>query len=197
MKRKLLFPIAFMIASTVTGMQVQAQYKLSTAKENTVKVSGGSNVHDWNMVAQNPASEAAFGPLTGEDNIPKSLTSLSFSVNTKSLKSEHSAMDTRTYKLLKADAYTKITFKLSSATIAAVKKNKFTVRANGILTIAGSSKNITMLVNGEVKDDGSINCSGQQKLKLTDFGLEPPSFMLGAMKVHNDLTVDYNLIFRN
>lgn len=186
-----------MIASSVTGMQVQAQYKLSTAKENTVKVSGGSNVHDWNMIAQNPVCEAAFGPLTGDDNVPKSLTSLSFIVNAKSLKSEHSSMDSRTYKLLKADAFPKITFKLSNATIAAVKKSKFTVRANGILTIAGTSKTITMLVNGEVKEDGSINCSGQQKLKLTEFGLQPPSFMLGAMKVDNDLTIDYNLIFKN
>ena len=197
MKRKLLYPIAFMIAFSVIGMQTQAQYKLSTTKENTVKISGGSNVHDWTMNAQNPVCEAAFGSLTAEENIPKNLTSLSFSVNTKSLKSEHSSMDGRTYKTLKADNFPKITFKLSNAVVTPVKKNRFSVRANGTLTIAGTSKNITMMVNGEVKEDGSIQCTGQQKLKLTDFNIQPPSFMLGAMKVDNDLTIDFNLTFKN
>ncbi|TCD01104.1 YceI family protein [Pedobacter psychroterrae] len=197
MKRKLLYPIAFMIAFSVIGMQTQAQYKLSTARENTVKISGGSNVHGWTMIAQNPVCEAAFGSLTTGENTPKSLTSLSFSVNTKSLKSEHSSMDGRTYKTLKAEQFPKITFKLSNATITPVKKNKFSVKANGTLTIAGSSKAITMMVNGEVKEDGSINCTGQQKLKLTDFNIQPPSFMLGAMKVDNDLTIDYNFTFKN
>jgi len=197
MKRKLLYPIAFMIAFSVIGMQTKAQYKLSTAKENTVKISGGSNVHGWTMIAQNPVCEAAFGSLTTEENIPKALTSLSFSVNTKSLKSEHTSMDGRTYKTLKAEEFPKITFKLGNATITAIKKNRFSVKANGTLTIAGTSKTITMMVNGEVKDDGSINCTGQQKLKLTDFNIQPPSFMLGAMKVDNDLIIDFNLTFKN
>lgn len=197
MKRKLQYIVALMIAFSVYGMQTQAQYKLSTARENTVKISGGSNVHNWTMNAQNPVSEASFGALNTEENIPKNLTSLSFSVNTKSLKSEHSSMDGRTYKTLKADDFPKITFKLSNAVVSPVKKNKFSVKANGTLTIAGTSKTIAMVVNGEVKEDGSINCIGQQKLKLTDFGIQPPSFMLGAMKVANDLTIDYNLTFKN
>ncbi|RZM24410.1 MAG: YceI family protein, partial [Pedobacter sp.] len=113
------------------------------------------------------------------------------------LKSEHSSMDGRTYKTLKAEEFPRITFKLGSATVIPVKKNKFSVKANGTLTIAGSSKAITMMVNGEVREDGSINCTGQQKLKLTDFNIQPPSFMLGAMKVDNDLTIDYNLTFKN
>ena len=197
MKTKILYSVALMADSLLIGTQVKAQYKLSTAKENVVKVSGGSNVHDWKMAAQNPSCDAAFGPLSGEENVPKSLSSLNFSVNTKSLKSEHSSMDGRTYKTLKADDFPKITFKLTTANITPVKQHKFTVKATGVLTIAGTAKSITMLVNGEVKDDGSIVCIGQQKLKLTDFNIQPPSFMLGAMKVDNDLTIDFNLNFKN
>jgi polyisoprenoid-binding protein YceI len=197
MKRKLFYTIAFMIGITIAGMPAQAQYKLNTSKENTVKISGGSNVHGWTMAAQNPTCEAVFGALTADDNIPKNLTSLSFSVNAKSLKSEHSSMDGRTYKTIKADAFPKITYKQSSATIIPVKKNRFSIKTTGVLTIAGTSKTITMMVNSEVKEDGSINCTGQQKLKLTDFNIQPPSFMMGAMKVDNDLSIAYNLTFKN
>jgi hypothetical protein len=188
--------LLFFTITLSTGVYAQTVYKLSGSKENTVKISGSSNVHDWTMVAQNPVCEANFGQLTGDEGVPKSLGSLSFSVNAKSLKSEHESMDGRTYKTIKADAYPQITFKLSEASITPLQKNKFSVKATGTLTIAGVSRVISMQVNGEVKPDNSITCTGQEKIKLTDYNIQPPSFMLGAMKVANDLTIAYTLNFK-
>ncbi|RZL20172.1 MAG: YceI family protein [Pedobacter sp.] len=178
-------------------LYAQGTYKLNGSKENVVKVSGKSNVHDWAMTAQNPTCEAEFGALNAVENIPKSLTSLSFSVNAKSLKSEHSSMDTRTYKVIKADEFPKITFKQTNAVITAVSKGKFSVKTTGSLTIAGVSKTITLQVNGTVNADQSITCTGTQKLKLTDYSIQPPSFMLGAMKVGDELSIAFNLNFKN
>jgi len=189
--------LLFVLAAFGHQVTAQSVYKLNPSKENVVKVSGTSNVHDWAMTAENPTSEAEFGPLTGNENVPKSLNSLSFSVNAKSLKSEHSSMDTRTYKVIKADDFPKISFKLGSAVISPVSKGKFSVKATGTLSIAGVSKTITMQVNGVVNADQSITCSGTQKLKLTDYSIQPPSFMLGAMKVGDELSISYNLNFKH
>ncbi len=195
------FPFRYVFSTLciclATGYSLQAQsvYNLSASKDNVVKVVGSSNVHDWNMVAQNPTCEAEFGAITG-DNIPKSLSSLSFSVNAKSLKSEHDSMDGRTYKTIKADEYPKITFKLTSATITSTQKSKFLIKASGNLTIAGVTKPIIMQVNGEVKADNTITCTGEEKIKLTDYNIQPPSFMLGAMKVANDLSIKFTLNFK-
>jgi polyisoprenoid-binding protein YceI len=190
---------ALVLAPVLFGTQLHAQdtYKLNGSKDNVVKVSGKSNVHDWTMIAQNPVSDADFGPLVGSDNVPKSLTSLNFSVNAKGLKSEHSSMDTRTYKVIKADAYPKITFKSSSAVITPVSKGKFSVKVTGSLSIAGVSKTVTLQANGVVNADQGITCNGTQKLKLTDYNIQPPSFMLGAMKVGDELSIAYNLNFKN
>ncbi len=182
-------------ALTITSVNGQALYKLNS-RDNLVKISGKSNVHDWTMTALNPIAEAEFSALTGSDNIPKSLNELSFTVLAKSLKSDHSSMDTRTYKTIKADTFPKIIFKLSNAVISAVAKNKFSIKATGTLTIAGVSKNITMQVNGDVKADQSITCTGSESIKLTEYNIDPPSFMLGAMKVANDLVVSYTLNFK-
>lgn len=191
--------LVLLITQISTGNQLAAQsvYKLSGSKENQVKVSGKSNVHDWSMTANNPTCEAEFSSLSGVDNIPKNLNSLSFSVNAKSLKSEHSSMDTRTYKVIKADDFPKITFKMSSAVISPVAKSKFSIKTTAILTIAGVAKTISMQVNGVVNSDQSITCSGTQKLKLTDYSIQPPSFMLGAMKVGDELSIAFNLNFKN
>lgn len=178
------------------GVSAQDIYKLNSSKESNVKVLGTSNVHDWSMEAQNPTAEASFSGLIGDDRIPKNLSSLNFSVAAKSLKSEHKSMDNRTYKTIKADTYPKITFKLIAATITPLRKTMFLIKATGTLTIAGTAKTVTMQVNGTVNDDRSITCSGQQKIKLTDFNIQPPSFMMGAMKVGDDLTIQYGLNFK-
>jgi polyisoprenoid-binding protein YceI len=193
------YVLVVLALQSFTGNQLLAQsvYKLSGSKENQLKVSGKSNVHDWAMTANNPTCEAEFSNPTGTDNIPKNLTSLSFSVNSKSLKSEHSSMDNRTYKVIKADDYPKITFKMSSAVISPVAKGKFSIKTIGVLNIAGVAKTINMQVNGIVNADQSITCSGTQKLKLTDYSIQPPSFMLGAMKVGDELSIAFNLNFKN
>lgn len=190
---KYLLLLIFSSVAVSSNLQAQVNYKLNGSKDNLVKVSGKSNVHDWTMTAENPVCEAVFAPFTTEENVPKNLHSLSFSVNAKNLKTESTSMNSRTYKAIKADAYPQITFKLREATVTPLQKNKFSLNATGTLTIAGVSKVITLPVNGEVKSDNTIVCTGQEKIKLTDYGIQPPSFMLGAMKVGNDLSIAFTL----
>jgi polyisoprenoid-binding protein YceI len=191
---KLLSCILFISFISAVSVKAQGAYKLSNSADNVVKVLGSSNVHDWTMIAQNPVCEADFTSAIGD--IPKALKSFTFSVDAKSLKSEHSSMDDRTYKTIKADEFPKIIFKLTAATVTPGAKDKFTINATGNLTIAGVTKLITLQVNGDLKSDNTITCSGSQKIKLTDFKISPPSFMLGAMKVKDDLTIQYNLNFK-
>ncbi len=196
MKKNSLILFIMCMSCTAYSLKAQTLYKLNSTKENTVKVSGSSNVHDWTMISKTPLCEADFGSISGTDGLPRKISSLNFSVLAKSLKSEHASMDTRTYKTIKADTHPQITFKLSEGTIKVLGKNTFSVKASGTLTIAGVSKSITMQVNGEVNPDNSITCSGQEKIKLTDYSIQPPSFMLGAMKVANDLNINYVLNFK-
>ncbi len=55
-----LYCTALITAVSVTGLRAQDLYKLSGSKENSIKVLGTSNVHDWTMEAQNPTAEASF-----------------------------------------------------------------------------------------------------------------------------------------
>lgn len=191
-----LFVLIIICAAAGTKLHAQSVYKLQGSKDNVVKISGKSNVHDWTMIAQNPICEANFGTVSAESGVPKNLAALHFSVKAKSLKSESESMNNRTYKVIKADAYPDIDFKLREATVVPLQKNKFSVNATGTLTIAGVSKLVTIQVSGEVRADNIILCTGQEKIKLTDYGIQPPSFMLGAMKVGNELTISFVLNFK-
>jgi hypothetical protein len=38
--------------------------------------------------------------------------------------------------------------------------------------------------------------SGSKKIRMTEFGVKPPSFMLGALKVGDEVTVEYTARFK-
>lgn len=171
----------------------QTAYKLSSGKDNVLKVLGTSNVHDWIMTANNIESTGMFKFNSRNEMVD--LTALKFTVVAKSLTSGKSSMDGRTYKSIKESEYPKITYQLTFATVTMVQANKYAIQTTGTLTIAGKTQTIAMKVMALVNADHSISCHGTEKLMLTDYGIAPPSFMLGAMKVGNDLTIQFELTY--
>ena len=153
-------------------------------------MNGLSNVHDWEMKASTGNVSAQLVMTNGELTAMKSLD---FSVQVKTLKSGQSIMDTRAYKALKADNHPNVTYKLTSATVTSSAKGKYIIKTEGNLTLSGVTKAITMTVNGALNADGSIQITGNHKMKMSEFKIPPPSYMLGAMKVYDDLTISFNL----
>ena len=43
--------------------------------------------------------------------------------------------------------------------------------------------------------DGSYTLSGSKNIKFSEFGMSAPKYMLGVMKVYDDLTINYNVRF--
>lgn len=171
----------------------RAQTIYKTGLGTNIKVAGTSNVHDWTMTATGIDSK---GEFKIENGALVSLQAFTLSVDVKTLKSEHSSMDSRTYKAIDADKYPRITYKLNSAVVTTVSKGKYLIKTKGELTIAGATQAIAMDVNAVLNADNTITCIGSEKVKLTDYKITPPSFMLGAMKVYNDLTILFTLNYQ-
>lgn len=156
-----------------------------------IKVSGSSNLHDWTMEAKSGNIEANLN-LASNVSYLAGIQSLSFNLPVKNLKStEGSTMDNRAYDALKADKYPTITFKLLTATPVSNENNKSQFKVTGQLSICGVTKEIEMVANATRNADGSVIIIGQQKIKMTQFNVRPPSFMFGALKVTDNLTIDY------
>ena len=184
---------AFIFLAAPQIMMAQTTYTLSDSPDAFIKVSGKSNVHDWDMTSTKMESQGKF-KFTGE--ILNDLTSLSFSLPAKSLKSGKSSMDNRTYKSINAEKYPAINYRLTSATVTSIQKDKYLIKTKGALTIAGVTQPITIDVTAVINPNNTITCTGKENIQLTDYGIKPPTFMLGAMKVYNDLTIQFNLIYK-
>jgi polyisoprenoid-binding protein YceI len=182
--------IFFTIPQLVTA---QATYKLAQSPDITIKVLGSSNVHDWTMTSTAMESQGNF--IINGDKL-QGLQSFSFHLAVKSLHSDHASMDDRTYKSVNASKYPTISYKLTSAVVTSTGAGKYLINSKGDLTIAGVTQPISMEVTATVGADNVIICTGAKKIQLTDYGIKPPTFMLGTMKVANDLTIQFNLIYK-
>ena len=64
---------------------------------------------------------------------------------------------------------------------------------NGKLTIAGKENAIELRGTGAEEND-TIHFKGSKQFKMTEYGVKPPSLMLGTMKVRDPVTVWFDLV---
>lgn len=187
--------LAFALIACTFNLNAQSIYKIRNSKNNSVKISGTSTLKDWEMTTGNFTGNAQFGFKPGNDNDLTAITSLNFSVETESLKSDTKGLDKHAYEALKAGTYKNIVYILKSADVVPLKDNKYRVTATGTHNIAGVEKDMVMDVNVTVNKDGTITFTGSDELKMTDYKVEPPTFLFGAMKSGDKITLDFTVVY--
>ena len=187
---------ALSVIGSIELTQAQSTYKIQETKDIDMKLSGTSTLHNWVMNAKNTTGVAKFGFKGSGDTKLISLTSLTFSLIVTDLKSGESGLDKNAYKALNADQHKDIDYKLTSATIMPGSNGKYLIKTKGELTIAGVTKETNMDVYAVVNKNGSITCTGSDKLLMTDYKVKPPKFMLGAMKTGDAITLNYTIVYK-
>ncbi|QHT65321.1 YceI family protein [Rhodocytophaga rosea] len=175
--------------------QSQSHYTITQTKESKMTMAGTSTLHDWDMTTQIFTGNAQFGFNPGNDGL-NTLQSLTFSLVAQNLKSGQKGLDKNAYKALKTDQFQNIDYKLLSARVSPQKENQFLIKTQGNLTIAGITKQVSMDVYCEINKDSTITCRGSDKLKMSDYKVKPPTFMMGAMKTGDAITLDFTMVYK-
>ncbi len=180
--KALFFNLAF-LATTLSV--AQETYKVSKA---TVVVAGTSTMHDWEMKAENFSCTALFDV---QDQAIVNVKSLTLSLPVQSLKSGKNGMDKNAYAALKTDTHKQISFTATSSKTGGGK-----ITTTGNLTIAGVTKATDVESACTVNGDGSITCKTTKVFKMSEYNVEPPSFMFGSVKTGDEITLTFNLTFK-
>jgi polyisoprenoid-binding protein YceI len=190
---------AVVIVLCTLGLQqlrAQSVYKLADSKSIAMKLSGTSTLHKWDMNASIFSGRASFDFKPGNNTELVSLKSLTFKLAVANLSSGEKGLDKNAYKALKTKQFKNIAYKLTSATLSSEGGDKYLLKTHGELTIAGVTKEIMMDVHCVVNHDGTITCTGTETLNMTDYQVKPPTFMLGAMKTGDALTLDFTMVYK-
>jgi polyisoprenoid-binding protein YceI len=91
--------------------------------------------------------------------------------------------------MLAADRYPRITFR--STAITRADANRYL--AQGMLTIRAISKPVSLMVSFRADSSGAPIIEGMSVIRLTDFGLKPPTAALGTIGTKNEMPFRFAL----
>jgi hypothetical protein len=157
-----------------------------------IKVLGNSNLHSWSMEDKDVSCSARFTYVANK-TIPSTLASFTFTFPIHGLKSGRSGMDSKAYDAMKAKDSGNISFAAGASTITPVTGNSFEVKSDGNLSIAGMTRPVVLRAACEVKADGVVTCSGTDVLKMSDYKIRPPTYLLGALRTSNTIKIAFNM----
>ena len=172
-------------AAAASG-QMALPKNLNLAKESKLWIEGTSTVKSFSCTA----AKVDVSVLAEPGAAPAELVqSASLVVPVGQLDCRNGTMNGHMQKALKADKHPTISWRMTSYRVEGTN-----VVMNGRLTIAGTENPIELRGTGTADNAGTIRFKGSTKFKMTEYGVKPPTLMLGSMKVGDPVTVGFDLV---
>lgn len=185
-KRKLIITVitTFILLS---GIRLQAQQLFNLNSGAEITVEGSSSLHDWEMTSSRASGEAR---IKLNNQQVESIDKLSVSIPVRSLKSGKGQLDKNAYEALEAGKHPTIHFTLKEVRQITGEA----IIASGTLTIAGTTKPVKLEAKYRVSGT-SVKLEGDTMIRFTEFELDPPSAMFGAVKAGDEVQVTFQTAF--
>ncbi len=164
-----------------------------TFQSGKMTISGTSTLHDW----VSDVTQINFkGNVQTEDSKLASIKNVHLTIPVEGISStKGKTMDKKTYEALQSEEHPNITCSLNSFDIKKAN-NQYNITANGKLTIAGTTKPLTLNFTGKIINSGELQFTGSKALKMTDFNIDPPRALLGTLKTGDDITIDFTVLMK-
>jgi polyisoprenoid-binding protein YceI len=114
------------------------------------------------------------------------VTAANVTVKTAELECGNNTMNEHMRKALKQTEHPTIAFKLGTYTLAP------NGTLSGTLQIAGQELPIQIPAT-ITEDGGTIKVTGNKAINMKEWGIKPPSLMMGTMKVKEVVTINFDL----
>jgi len=187
--RIFLVTIAFLL---VEGLTAQTTYEV---KSHSIVVSGTSNLHDW--TADVLKTKGTFN-IKVESNKITDIQGVELKVDAQSFNSSKgSIMNSKINDAIKSKKFPEINFKATKLNGITEKGGVIQINTSGVLTIAGTSQNINVDATGKILPNGEIELTGSKKVKMTDYKVEPPTAMFGALTTGDEVTITFKLVIKS
>lgn len=175
-------------AALLLGVVTGAVSQSALVKANKMTVQGSSTIHDWE-------SEITKADMKGEflvsDNQLKEVKNVEVKIPVESIKStKGKMMDSKTYDAFNSTKNPYIVYALNKAKINA----NGTIDATGTLTMAGVTKPLEVQGKYTVLENGDVRLTLSRKFKMTEFKMDPPTAMMGTIKVGDEVTVNFDVV---
>lgn len=181
------------VAATATPLRLALQ------PESRLWFEGGSTVRGFECEATALDGDFAIELATGRVDIAAlgdAVAEIALDIPVAKLDCGNGTMNDHMRKALRADERPTIHFRHGGQEVFPQPDGTAQVRIAGWLTIAGEERVVTMDAIAVAEDDGTLRVIGSHELDMTEYGVKPPRLMLGTLKVHDTVTVHFDLVLR-
>ena len=184
-----------LIIGTLAWASTAAASSLTVAPGAQLIVDGDSTVRSFSCKAAKLDVKVTpnEGAALGADQLASALRGLSFELPTAQLDCANDKMNDHMRDALKAKEHPAIAFKMSSYTAGPVQADgRRVLRIKGSLSLAGSTRPVELTAFAAATPDGGLRVQGRHNLRMTEWGVKPPSLMLGTMKVKEAVAIRFD-----
>ncbi len=100
------------------------------------------------------------------------------------------------FSALQAEEHPEIQFSYSKSQLITNLEpecHPFQLKVDGTITVAGTDKDITVMVDIEPCEYNRFRLKGKKTINMKDFGIEPPRALFGLIRAHEELEVHFSL----
>jgi len=158
-------------------------------------IDGKSTVRDFTCHAQEVKAQLTPGNAEGSLALAQlggALRAVQLEIPVAKLDCANETMNEHMLKALLAAQHPTIRFRMSGYEVGAVKDGQVLLRIKGELTMAGTTRPVELQASGKAGLDGELRVRGRYTLRMTEWGVKPPTLMLGAMKVFDPVVIRFD-----
>ncbi len=127
--------------------------------------------------------------------------SVRVTIPVKALECGKRKMNRDLYEALKVDKHPDISYRLLKADFLNQSAHPdsagwMKIKTKGLLTIAGVTDTTDLVVNGQLVGSNRFRVKGVKPLNMHDYNIEPPTALMGLIKVNEKLTVHFDVSVR-
>jgi polyisoprenoid-binding protein YceI len=124
----------------------------------------------------------------------KAISGLRVTVPVAGLRSGQDGLDKNLVQAARAAQHPEITFQLEPQSATAMPSGSGArVTTRGALTVNGTTRQIDVAMDVVPGPEGLV-VTGSEELLMSEYGIKPPTMMLGALKTDDKVTVHFRLV---
>ena len=184
-----------LLAATPLGpakeMKLQPESKLWVDGTSTVRAFNCSTTQ-FTAKIETEAPQSIAALMLGQ----KAVQTVVADFPTDKLDCKNGTMNEHMRKALKASDNPTIQFRLGSYDMATTD-GQIKGQLRGTLVMGGVEKPVVIDATAKPAGEGQLRVTGTTKLRMTEWGLKPPTLMFGTMKVNENVQVGFDLLLKD
>ena len=196
--KKTALALSLLLAAALAAVTERALF--TPANKSTITITGTSTVHEWSMTGTaidgsiDIAPEIAAAPVSADAWKANRPALVSVRIPVAKIASPHDRMNRIMRDAMKEKTYPDVRYELLEARATKGTPDAFIVDARGKLTVAGVTRDVEMAVSAAKNGDKRYVLTGEIPLKMTDFGIAPPTAMMGTIRSADQVKVSFRWI---